>query len=402
MRPEILQYIHEGHQGKERCLLWARNTVFWPKMTCDVQELIERCIICQEHGRSQSIIGTTQELPPFPWHTLATNIFYWKRMDFLIVADVFSKYFLVRKLANSTSAAVCAELATIVTELGLPHIIRSDNGPCYNSKEFQQFLQRYNITHHTSSPHHQRSNGFIERMVRVAKKFMDKTGKEGKPWISGLYEYRVTPQSGTIASPLQLITQHTPREKDLPQLPSTLGAQEMYQTQQELIKRQGNKPEKSYIELTEGTPVWVQHRQNATWEPATVVSQCTTNSYWIMQENGTEQPKVYRRTRSMLKIRSTPTEAKQTGYMNSQSTEPEKAEFHTPAIPNMVRDCVQENSLENVSPDPVQMTLPTSDTYPQASAAAFDSKSEDREEIVDTSAPALEMTEEQGTYTPGS
>ena len=198
----------------------------------------------------------SQELPPFPWHTLATDIFYWKRMDFLIVADVFSKYFLVRKLANSTSAAICAELVTIVTELGLPHIIKSDNGACYNSKEFQQFLQCYNITHHTSSPHHPRSNGFIERMAGVAKKLMDKAGKEGKPWISGLYEYRVTPQSGSIASPLQLITQRTPRQKDLPQLLSTLGAQEMYETQQELTKRQQNKPEKSYIELTPGTPVW--------------------------------------------------------------------------------------------------------------------------------------------------
>ena len=291
MRPEMLQYIHEGHQGKERCLLWARNTVFWPKMTYDVQELIERCIICQEYGKSQPIIGTTQELLPFPcthWQHILLDIFCWKRMDFLIVADVFSKYFIVRKVAKSTSAAICAELATIVTELGLPYIIRSDNGPCYNSKEFQQFLQQYNITHQTSSPHHPRSNGFVERMVRVAKKLMDKAGREGKPWISGLYEYRVTPQSGSIAS----ITQCTPREKDLPQLPSTLGAQEMHQTQQELMKRQGNKSEKSYIELTPGTPVWVQHRQNATWEPATVVSQCTPNSYWIMQENGTEQPKV--------------------------------------------------------------------------------------------------------------
>ena len=195
-------------------------------------------------------------------------------MDFLIVADVFSKYFLVRKLANSTAAAVCAELASIVTELGLPHIIRSDNGPCYNSKEFHQFLQRYNITHQTSSPHHPRSNGFVERMVRVAKKLMDKAGREGKPWISGLYEYRVTPQSGSIALPLQLITQCTPREKDLPQLPNTLGAQEMHQTRQELMKRQGNKPGKSYIELTPGTLVWVQHRQNATWKPAIVVNQC--------------------------------------------------------------------------------------------------------------------------------
>ena len=83
-----------------------------------------------------------------------------------------------------------------------------------------------------------------------------------------------------------------------------------------------------------------------------------------MQENSTEQPKVYRRTRSMLKIRSTPTKAEQTGYVNDQSTESEKAKFHTLAIPNMVKDCVKENSLENVSPDPVQSTLPRLDTHP--------------------------------------
>ena len=64
---------------------------------------------------------------------------------------------------------------------------------------------------------------------------MEKAGSGGKPWISGLYHNRVAPQSGSIASPLQLITQCTPREKDLPQLPSTLGAQEMYKTHQELM-----------------------------------------------------------------------------------------------------------------------------------------------------------------------
>ena len=58
MRPEMLQYICEGHQGKERCLLRARNT-----MTYDVQQLIEKCVICQEHAKSQPLIGTTQELP---------------------------------------------------------------------------------------------------------------------------------------------------------------------------------------------------------------------------------------------------------------------------------------------------------------------------------------------------
>ena len=146
-------------------------------MTYDIQQLIEKCVICQEYGKSQPFIGTTQELPPFPWYTLATDLFYWKRMDFLIVADVFSKYIIVRKLPNSTSAAMCTELSMIVTELGLPQIIRNDNGPCYNSKEFQQLLQHYSITHQTSSPNHPRSNGFVERMAGVAKKLMDTTAR---------------------------------------------------------------------------------------------------------------------------------------------------------------------------------------------------------------------------------
>ena len=317
-------------------------------------------------------------------------------MDFLIVTDLFSKYFLVRKLANSSSAAVCAEIATIVTELGLPHIIRSDNGPCYNSKEFQQLLQCYNITHHTSSPHHPRSNGFVERMVGVAKKLMDKAGSEGKLWISGLYEYRVTPQSGIIASPLQLITQCTPREKDLPQLLSTLGAQEMYETHQELIRRQQNKLEKNYIELTPGMPVWVQHRQNTSWEPATVVSQCSSNSYWIMQENGTDQPKVYRRTRTMLKIKCT--NIRQTRHNYSQLTESEKAKFQTPSTSTAVRKYVKHNSVENVSQDLVHPTK--SDT----ASASLISESEEREEIAETAdvpapAPALERVKEQ-SHTP--
>ena len=145
-------------------------------------------------------------------------------------------------------------------------------------------------------------------------------------------------------------------------------------------------------------PVWAQHRQNTSWEPATVVSQYTSNSYWIMQENGTNQPKVYRRTRTMLKIR-------ETKHSNSQSTESEKAEFHTPAIPNGTRNCVEHNSAENISQDPVHPNKSDIEV-----SASFDFKSEEREEIAEivpaftpapTPAPALERVKEQ-SHTPGS
>ena len=132
----------------------------------------------------------------------------------------------------------------------------------------------------------------------------------------------------------------------------------MHQTCQGLIKRQGNKPERSYIELVPGTPVWVQHRQNASWEPATVVNQCAPNSYWIIRENGAEQPKVYRCTRTMLKIRSTSTEGQQTAQMKEWTTETRSIESNIPAIPYGTRDCATENSQRYASSNTVQPPLP--------------------------------------------
>ena len=63
----------------------------------------------------------------------------------------------------------------------------------------------------------------------------------------------------------------------------------------------------------------------------------------------------------------------------------------------MVRDSVHENSQENISPDPVQLTLPRLD-LPQA---AF--YSEDWEEIAEslcTDETALETPETNGQNTP--
>ena len=113
-----------------------------------------------------------------------------------------------------------------------------------------------------------------------------------------------------------------------------------------------------------------------------------------MQENGTDQPKVYRRTRTMLMIRCTI--VRETRHTYSQLTESEKAEFHTPAFPNETRNCVEHNSAENISQDLVHPTKLDTEA-----STSFDSKSGEREEIADVPAPALERVEEQ-SHTPGS
>ena len=119
-----------------------------------------------------------------------------------------------------------------------------------------------------------------------------------------------------------------------------------------------------------------------------------------MQENGTDQPRVYRRTRSMLKMRCT--DVRQTRHNYSQSTESEKAKFQTPSTSSEVRNYVKHNSVENISQDLVHPTK--SDT----ASTSLISESEEREEIAETAdvlaptpAPALERVEEQ-SHTPGS
>ena len=174
-----------------------------------------------------------------------------------------------------------------------------------------------------------------------------------------------------------ITTQCTHREKDqdLPQLPSTLEAQMMYQ---------------------------YTHK-----EPATVISQALIVSCKrrVDQCKMVIKPKVYRRTRTMLKIRCT--NVRQTRYDYSQSIELEKAKFQTPATSNAARNCVKHNSTENVSQDLVHLTKSDTEAF-----ASFDFESEEREKITEiadvpaptpalTPAPALERVEEESN-TPGS
>ena len=113
-----------------------------------------------------------------------------------------------------------------------------------------------------------------------------------------------------------------------------MGAQEIHQTCQELIRRQGNRPEREYQELLQGTPVWVQHRQNVQWEPAVVINKTDApNSYWIICKNGAQQPRVYRHTRTFLKIRSTPTDGEQKAQMKEWMPETTNMKFQAPAEP---------------------------------------------------------------------
>ena len=283
------------------------DSVFWPGISNDIRETVEKCEICQASSRAAKPVGNVSDVPPDTRHTLGTDLFYWNKIDYLVIRDYFSKYLIVRRLPNSSTHVVIKELGLVFTELGRPFVLRSDNVPCYSSREFHNFLSFYQVDHITSSPHYPQSNGFAEALVGITKKLMEKSVKEGKPWNYGLLLYRTTPISSTLPSPLEMLTGRRPHSS-LPQLPSSIGKNmEISRICHELLRRQPNNISTGAMDLEPGQPVFVKEVNGNIWRTATVDQPAAEpHSYWVRFPDNS----ILRRTSSMIKPRSLPSHFK--------------------------------------------------------------------------------------------
>jgi transposase InsO family protein len=99
------------------------------------------------------------------WHYLST------------VMDDYSRYILAWRLCSSMSAVEVKQTIDLALKTsGVDHAyiryrprLLSDNGPCYISGEFQNYLTEHGIRHTRSRPYHPMTQGKIERYHRSMK-----------------------------------------------------------------------------------------------------------------------------------------------------------------------------------------------------------------------------------------
>ena len=107
----------------------------------------------------------------------------------LIVVDYFSKFIEVNYLASLTAAETMSSLRSVFTRHEIPEIVRSDNGPQYDTAEFAKFAKDWEFKHVTSSLFRAQSNGEAERALQTAKNLLKKEEDPAK----ALLAYRSTP-----------------------------------------------------------------------------------------------------------------------------------------------------------------------------------------------------------------
>ena len=304
MRQVLLTIVHEGHLGIEKCKALARQSMFWPGMSRDVELTVSKCVICNAYRKQQpSEPLLPHPVPQRPWQKVGADIFSFARKDYLLVVDYFSKYPEIALLEDKTATSVKRHLKSIFARHGIPEELMADNMP-FSSKMMRDFANDWDFVISTSSPTFAQSNGQSERCIQTIKNLLKKaTDDKTDPYVA-LMQFRNAPIAGLDVSPAQLLFSRMLRTK-LPASSASLQP-DVLSRRESLCERQAR--QKKYYDsagtrelpsLHSGDVVRIQHQGQ--WQRGVVHSQhASPRSFIVKTEQGTT---LRRNRRHLIKTR---------------------------------------------------------------------------------------------------
>ena len=124
------------------------------------------------------------------------DIFHYKRNDYLVIIDYYSRWIEIKQLTSLTSDCVISHVKTVFTTHGIPDVVVSNNGRQFVSDEFRKFAKSWCFARHTTNPYSPQESGLAERAVQTAKSLLDLD----EPEIS-LLHYHASPPCAIGVSP---------------------------------------------------------------------------------------------------------------------------------------------------------------------------------------------------------
>ena len=296
IREDILKQIHEGHLGFNKCQMRAKETIYWPGLNDQLENLILNCQLCLKYSKSKNKstppTALGHEVPAVPWSKVATDIFHYESQLYLLVVDYTSRFPIVRRLKLMSAQCVTEHFKSIFSEYRWPDTLVSDNGPCYTAEMFTNLMKEYAVNHIMSSLHYPQSNGLAEKFVQIVKNLFYKANKEGVDINKYLMIYCNTPLACTSKSPMQLLQQRSARS----QLPmSNVARRRLGIVAEQPPKKNQHLPSHDFHI---GQDVMCQSPITKKWFPVKIKELCLEpRSYQVEMLEGI----VYRRTQNHLK-----------------------------------------------------------------------------------------------------
>ena len=222
LQERSVRLAHEGHQGISKTKALLREKIWFPGIDKMVESQVRSCLPCAAATPMDNREPLKMsELPAGPWQHVSIDFATVHGHYLLVMYDEYSRFPVVDIISSLTASTVIPRIDKIFSEYGVPKTLKSDNGPPFNSKEFEMFSSNLGFKHRKITPYWPRANAEVERFMRTAKKVIKTAYVEGKNWMQELYcflrNYRATPHSTTGVPPATLLFGR-PMAVKLPQL----------------------------------------------------------------------------------------------------------------------------------------------------------------------------------------
>ena len=181
---QVLSVLHEAHPGIARMKAMSRSHVWWPKLDIAIEETVKSCRQCVNIKSSPPAAALTLWIwPAKPWQRIHVDFASYEGNHYLIVVDTHSKWpEVIGPMKLTTAGSTINALRCIFGRYGLPEQVVSDNGPPFQSVEYEDFLKQNGIQRVLVSPYHPASNGQAERFVQTFKNYLKR-----RPALSLVY-----------------------------------------------------------------------------------------------------------------------------------------------------------------------------------------------------------------------
>ena len=258
----------------------------------------------------------------------------------MVTVDFYSDFWEVDRLYSTTTDAVVKKLKRHFSRYGRPDAVVTDNGPQLVSDEFQKFSTDWEFAHITSSPYHSPSNGKAESAVKIVKKLIRKTQKDGTDIHKAILDWRNTPTVGMNSSPAQrLMSRRTqtllPTSERLLQPEVVPDVHDKITQKRQQAKKLYDKQAKPLPQLEIGEPVYVKplpQTNNKTWKEGVCTEKLSQRSYKVAVDG-----KTVRRNRIHLKEK-----------IQDNTTSEEQIEHSTQDQPTEVRRSTRNKKAPDV------------------------------------------------------
>ncbi|KAK3851886.1 hypothetical protein Pcinc_041496 [Petrolisthes cinctipes] len=217
LRRETLERLHDGHQGMERTKRRARQTIYWPGIDRDIENIVSGCSRCRPllPSHPNEPLWQDSDRPERVFESVSADYFHVAGRTYLVYIDRLSGWPRVTVCPRHASAdRLIRVLRSVFADTGVPVILRTDGGPQFTSSSVRRFLARWGVEHRVSSPHNLRANGHAEAAVKAVKKLIMMTTERGQldedEFARGLLELRNTPKADG-RSPAQILFGHPMR-----------------------------------------------------------------------------------------------------------------------------------------------------------------------------------------------